>query len=105
MRISEPIETRWIFWLPDDPDNKVPATFRFLKKGRLGLKLWVYSTNCWAQSKTVLVEFDRVLGEVEDGGKVTLEKCLYQPSRLSLSGGLVGVYNTRAPGVHWSPFR
>lgn len=94
MRISEPIETRGYFWLPDDPDNKVPGNLSISERGEIRVEVMGLFNELLAAVKDRLSgfvrEFDRVLGVVEDGGKVTLEKCFYQPSRLGLSGGLSG---------------
>ena len=94
MRISEPIETRGYFWLPDDPDNKVPGNLSISERGEIRVEVMGLFNEFLAAIKDqfsgLVREFDRVLGVVEDGGKVTLEKCFYQPSRLSLSGGLSG---------------
>lgn len=94
MKISEPIETRGYFWLPEDPDNKVPGNLSISEKGEIRVEVMGLFSEFLAAVKDrfsgFVREFDRVLGVVEDGGKVTLEKCLYQPSRLSLSGGLSG---------------
>ena len=94
MRISEPIETRGYFWLPDDPDNKVPGNLSISERGEIRVDVMGLFNELLAAIKDqfsgFVREFDRVLGVVEDGGKVTLEKCFYQPSRLSLSGGLSG---------------
>ena len=94
MRVSEPIEARGYFWLPNDPDNKLPGNLSISEKGEVRVEMIGLFSELLAAFNDRLSgfvsEFDRVLGQVEDGGKVTLERCFYQPRRLSLSGGLSG---------------
>ena len=94
MRVTEPIKTRGYFWLPDDPDNKLPGDLSVSERGEIRVEmLGLFSelpTAINDRLRGFVSEFDRVLGQVEDGGKVTLERCFYQPRMLSLSGGLSG---------------
>lgn len=94
MRIAAPIETRGLFWLPDDPENRLSGTLSISERGKIRVEaigLFNESMMAWREGLSGFVrEIDLVLGIVEDGGKVTLERCFYQPSRLSLSGGLSG---------------
>lgn len=92
MKVSEPIETRGQFWLPDDPDHKLHGDLSVSESGAIRVDMVGLFGESIPNAKIILggltTEFDRVLGEVERGGSVTLENCLYQPSKLSLSGGL-----------------
>ncbi len=92
MRNPSPIETRGNFWLPDDPDNKLPGTLSISEKGEIKVEFLGLFSEMQALFKDRLSrfepEFDRVLGQVLDGGKVTLERCFYVHRSHSLSGGL-----------------
>lgn len=92
MNVSKPIETRGQFWLPDDPDHKLHGDLSVSESGAIRVDMVGLFGELRPNAKIKLggmtTEFDRVFGEVERGGNVTLENCLYQPSRLSLSGGL-----------------
>lgn len=92
MKVSNPIETRGQFWLPDDPDHKLHGDLSVSESGAIRVDMVGLFGESIPNAKIMLggltTEFDRVLGEVERGGSVTLENCLYQPSKLGLSGGL-----------------
>ena len=94
MRVSKPIETRGYFWLPEDPNNKLPGNLSISERGEIRVEIVGLFGELLAAFNDRLSgfvrKFDRVLGQVEDGGKVTLERCFYQPRRISLSGGLSG---------------
>ena len=92
MKISKPIDTRGFFWLPDDPNNKLPGNLSVSESGAIRVEMMGLFNESLHNAKSMLNgfarEYDRVICEVESGGKVTLENCLYQASRVSLSGGL-----------------
>ena len=94
MQLYEPIETHGYFWLPEDPENKLPGNLFISETGRIRVEVIGLFSDTLTATKNLMggiaSETDRILGIVEEGGRVTLKDCLYQPRRLGLSGGLSG---------------
>jgi len=94
MQLYEPINTLGLFWLPEDPDNKLPGNLVISETGEIRVEVIGLFSDAITALKSQIGGFasetDRILGMVEEGGRVTLKDCLYQPRRLSLAGGLSG---------------
>lgn len=77
MRLSEPIETFGVFWLPEYPDNQLPGTLRISQSGEVTLKLrGGLDAMAAIQSQASNGDLDRIVGVVEKDGLVTLDKCI-----------------------------
>ena len=92
MRIAEPIETIGLFWLPGNSDEQLPGNLTITESGEIRVRITGVFGDFTAAIKErmrgSIRKLDRVLGIVEKGGLVSLVNCRYQPSRVSLSGGL-----------------
>ena len=99
MRISEPIETTGMFWLPDRADTRLPGVFKVSEAGEVTVELTGTSDNplmgqarMFGEATPSTVEetgnSDRVFGMVRQGGLVTLDGCMWADGSLSLPSGL-----------------
>lgn len=99
MRIHDKYEKLGYFWLPGHDDLKVPGTLKITDGGNIELEIVGY----FEEKSEVLnreMEFERIIGEVEKDGLVTLENCFYTrksypfgtitKSRLCVNRALIG---------------
>ena len=76
MRINEKFERSGDFWLPSEPDRKVHGTLSISDGGHIELRL--------AGSLVSFYErVERIIGQIEGEGGVTLDDCLCTSSRFS----------------------
>lgn len=100
MRIHDKYEKLGYFWLPGHDDLKVPGTLKISDGGDIELEI----VGHFEKKSEVLnreLEFERIIGEVEQDGLVTLEKCFYTRkndpfgtitrSQLCVNRALIGV--------------
>lgn len=76
MRIKDKYEKLGYFWLPGHDDSKVPGTLKIMDGGHIELEI----VGHFEEKSEVLdreIDFDRIIGEVEQDGLVTLENCFY----------------------------
>ena len=73
MRLEEPIVANGLFWLPSDPENKVPGTLRVSESGRATLEA-MDSHHYFIRRKLETSESIRILG-VTNQANVTLDGC------------------------------
>ncbi len=83
MKNLNPIQTKGYFWLPENPDEKLPGELKISENGRVELKLMGIFTNSeWTGSGPIEKMFrntdtvDRICGQIYEGGFVTLLECL-----------------------------
>ena len=99
MRIAEPIETNGMFWLPDQSDTKLPGTLNISDSGEITLQLEgvigcpPVTARRDADSTTGSIEEitqdrSRIVGIVQQGGPVTLDRCLWRRGGLPFPGQL-----------------
>ena len=97
MRLSEPIETKGMFWLPEQPDAKLPGTLKISKSGEITVELTgemghllVTPSSFEVSARPSLEETAsdprRIMGILQRGGPVTLDRCLRRYSRFPLPG-------------------
>ena len=86
MRLSKPIETSGVFWLPDAPEDKLPGSLRISTSGATTLEVAGIFGNPQATFHAMGVtdkplseeeppDLRRIVGRVEHGGLVTLDVC------------------------------
>ena len=76
MRIHDEYEKRGYFWLPDHEDHKVHGTLTITDGGNIELEIvGHFEEQSEIQDKEI--EFERIIGHIEQGGLVTLEDCFY----------------------------
>lgn len=89
MRIDEPIETSGFFWLPEEPDVRVPGTLRILESGEASLEVQFQEESAsWSKVIGTGMSVDgyevpRILGIGAQQGLITLDKCIVTNSRVS----------------------
>ncbi len=82
MRIEEEIKRSGYFWLPNNPDKKVPGTLSIVDGGKIELEL-IGLFNEKIQEFSISDDLNRINGSVEKDGYVTLEDCFYIRKTLS----------------------
>ena len=107
MRLPEPIEKRGFFWLPADPDDRLPGILRISDSGEVKLEVsgvfgdpsFVFQDMGLGSSPPANGErpnLERIVGKVEKDGPVTLDVCFRQDSTLNFSDGLSSsIYHAR----------
>ena len=107
MRLPEPIEKRGFFWLPADPDDRLPGILRISDSGEVKLEVsgvfgdpsFVFQDMGLGSSPPANGErpnLERIVGKVEKDGPVTLDVCFRQDGTLNFSGGLSSsIYHAR----------
>lgn len=92
MRLKEEIKRSGHFWLPSNPDRKVPGKLTILYGGRIELEI----DGPFDESIETLKHFldnedpriERILGRVEKDGAVTLFDCFYTSWNISFGAPL-----------------
>ena len=98
MRLVEPIVTTGFFWLPEDPDTRLPGVLRVSESSEITVELAGVFGNPLSilsnMGATVTPQVEeeprteRIVGFVEKGGPVTLDGCLREGASFGLFGGL-----------------
>lgn len=73
MRVKEEFKKLGYFWLPFTPENKVPGTLSISDGGDIKLEVIGYLESERLFHGTFT--FERIIGYIENGGEITLEKC------------------------------
>ena len=83
MKNREPIQTKGYFWLPENPEEKLPGELRISEIGRVELELMGIFTNSESTGSgpieslfNRLDSVDRICGQIYEGYFVTLLDCL-----------------------------
>ena len=99
MRLAEPIETTGMFWLPEEPETRLPGVLRISETSEIMVELTgvignppsVFS-NVGAAGTPRSGDGDsdlaRIVGTVEKGGQITLDRCFRQGGKLVFPSGL-----------------
>ena len=79
MNLSDSIESRGEFWLPEEPENRFPGTLHISKSGVSKLEMkGGFGDPLEAILNIIkgnIQPTDYIMGEIEEGGPVTLKKC------------------------------
>lgn len=97
MRLAEPIETTGVFWLPGQPDTQLSGVLKISESGEITVDLAgvfgdpLVTPRRFGVSATPSIEEaapdpGRIVGILQRGGRITLDRCLRQNSRFSLPG-------------------
>ena len=89
MRIKEEIKKSGYFWLPSAPERKIPGTLNISDGGEIELEvvgLFDESVEGWNKAINGEDELERIVGDIEEYGAVTLDDCFYKNSNFSLGG-------------------
>lgn len=85
MRIEEEYKRQGYFWLPDNPDNKIPGTLTIEDGGKIELEVVGHFGN-GLETLMDSIDISRIIGNVEKEGFVTLENCLFTKRNYSFGG-------------------
>ena len=122
MRLAQPLEKSGFFWLPEEPDNRLPGTLRISESGAPTLEvigLFEDPFAAWQRDAGTngirQPDFDRILGRVEEYGLVALDQCLYTATKFVPGGvskstllahfAFLGVNYEKRKEVTFSEFR
>lgn len=89
MRLKEDVEKRGYFWLSSAPERKIPGTLIVSDGGNICVEvlgLFDDSVNGLNKVLSGKLTMERIIGEVETYGLVTLENCFYKKTNISLGG-------------------
>ncbi len=77
MRVHKSYEKAGFFWLPESPENKIPGTLKICDGGNIELEIMgLFEQKGETSNETN--EIERIVGQVEKDGFVTLETCVYR---------------------------
>ena len=99
MRLAEPIETTGMFWLPEEPETRLPGVLRISEASEITVELAGVIGNPPSVFSNVGAvatlrsgdgdsDLDRIVGTVKKGGRVTLDRCFREGGNLVLPSGL-----------------
>ena len=97
MRISEPIETTGVFWLPGQPGTRLSGVLKISESSEITVELAGMFGNPFVTPRTFGVAVTpeeaasdprRIAGVLQKGGLVTLDRCLWQNTNSSFPSGL-----------------
>lgn len=102
MRITEQHINSGYFWLPSQPENKIPGTLKISDGGKIELEIignFDNSLKSFNDDPTL----KRIVGHIEEDGYVTLDDCFYKEKNISfgcISKSLVHVHKVLS-GAHY----
>jgi len=85
MRIRKEFTKKGVFWLPPNPDKKIPGTLTITDGGDIELEV----VGLFGREVDLLKNTDdlsRILGNIEENGLVTLDDCFYRTWNITFSG-------------------
>lgn len=85
MRVKEEIKKSGYFWLPSAPDNKIPGTLIITDGGNIELEV-IGLFNDMMDELNGNNKLERIVGEIEKYGLITLDDCHYKNKTISLIG-------------------
>ena len=99
MRLAEPIETTGVFWLPGQPDTQLSGVLKISESSEITLDLTGrfenplvtprrFSVPATSSREEGAPDPRRIVGTLQRGGRITLDRCLWQDSSFSLPSGL-----------------
>ena len=89
MRIKEEFKRSGYFWLPSEPDEKLPGTLSISDGGHIELEvIGRFENRVEVLLNADLQPIKRIVGHIEKDGFVTLDDCYYKTLPLSLMGGI-----------------
>ena len=99
MRLAEPIEATGMFWLPEQPDTQLSGVLKISESSEITVDL----AGAFGNPLVTPRRFDvsttpsreepasdprRIVGILQRGGRITLDRCLWQNTSFSLPSGL-----------------
>ena len=85
MRIENEQINQGYFWLPSNPNKKIPGTLSIKNGGKVELEVIGHFDDGFA-TLTEQIELNRIIGLVENHNLITLEKCFYKNKNFSFGG-------------------
>ena len=88
MRIREEFKRLGDFWLPSAPDRKIPGTLSISEGGIIELEVaGLFNDEIEALLRDRLEPIERIAGDIEKEGLVTLDDCYYKTGTIRVIGG------------------
>jgi len=85
MRIHEEYKRAGYFWLPENPNHRIPGTLKISDGGEVELEI----VGLFDESIEALNgkdDLSRIVGQVEKDGLVTLDNCFYRTKNIAFGG-------------------
>lgn len=87
MRIEEEYKKSGYFWLPENPDRKIPGTLTISNGGKIELEVvGLFDERFEALNGDDNLLLNRIIGHIEKDGLVTLDNCRYTQKNFSFGG-------------------
>lgn len=89
MRVKEEFRKSGYFWLPSAPDKKIPGTLEIKDGGDIELKVvGLFDETIEGLNKALngKEKLDRIIGNIEKHGLVTLDGCFYKNKNFAFGG-------------------
>ena len=89
LRIKEEFKKSGYFWLPSDPERKIPGTLIITDGGNIELEVvGLFDESIEGLNKALndKYELERIIGHIEKYGLVTLDDCFYKNQNISFGG-------------------
>ena len=89
MRVREKLEKAGYFWLPSNPERKIPGTLIIRNGGNIELEVvGLFDESIEGLNKTLNGQYElgRIVGHIEKFGLVTLDGCFYKTTNVSFGG-------------------
>ena len=89
MRIKNEIKRSGYFWLPSASEKRLPGTLKISDGGKIELEVvGLFDETVGEQDSAIddRGEFERLVGQIEEYGLVTLERCFYKNRPLFIDG-------------------
>lgn len=89
LRIKEEFKKSGYFWLPSDPERRIPGTLVITDGGNIELEvvgLFDESIEGLNRDLNGKDELERIIGHIEKHGLVTLNDCFYKNKNISFGG-------------------
>lgn len=90
MRIQEELKKIGYFWLPTNPDRKIPGTLIITEGGEIELEIFGLLDES-IEAVNGNYDIERIIGEIEMHHPVTLENCIYKNRNVGLSKSFIDV--------------
>ena len=88
MRIKEEFKRLGDFWLPSAPDRKIPGTLSISEGGIIELEVaGLFNDEIEGLLRDRLEPIERIAGDIEKEGLVTLDDCYYKTGTIRVIGG------------------
>ncbi|MGE4398706.1 MAG: HEPN domain-containing protein [Campylobacterales bacterium] len=88
MRVKDWGKKSGYFWLPENPNHKIPGTLSIADGGKIELEVVGLFNEGIEEALNDNDDLTRIVGHIEKDGLITLDDCFYTNKNISLTGGI-----------------